>query len=97
VVRDTIWHAAWVADNPGADADGNFPALPRAIISQVVTAERIYRATKDAAECFGAMGVMRDMPLHKYIHDARVFLHSGAGVSDARLRVAESLAGFERA
>jgi alkylation response protein AidB-like acyl-CoA dehydrogenase len=96
VCRDAIWHAAWVADNPGSDADGNFPALPRAIISQVVTAERIYRATKDSAECFGAMGVMRDMPMQKYIHDARVFLHSGSGVSDARLRVAEALAGFQR-
>jgi alkylation response protein AidB-like acyl-CoA dehydrogenase len=96
VVRDTIWHAAWVADNPASGADGNFPALPRAIISQVVTAEKIYRAAKDSAECFGAMGVMRDMPLQKYIHDARVFLHSGSGVSDARLRVAEALAGFQR-
>lgn len=96
VCRDTIWHAAWVADNPGAEADGNFPSLPRAIISQVVTAEKIYRAAKDSAECFGAMGVMRDMPMQKYIHDARVFLHSGSGVSDARLRVAEALAGFQR-
>jgi alkylation response protein AidB-like acyl-CoA dehydrogenase len=96
VVRDTIWHAAWVADNPSSGSDGNFPALPRAIISQVVTAEKIYRAAKDAAECFGAMGVMRDMPAQKYIHDARVFLHSGSGVSDARLRVAEALAGFRR-
>ncbi len=96
VVRDTIWHAAWAADNPDSDAGGNFPSLPRAIISQVVTAEKIYRAAKDSAECFGAMGVMRDMPLQKYIHDARVFLHSGSGVSDARLRVAEALAGFQR-
>ena len=96
VCRDSVWHAAWVADNPGADADGNFPALPRALISQVVTAEKIYRAAKDSAECFGAMGVMRDMPMQKYIHDARVFLHSGSGVSDARLRVAEALAGFQR-
>lgn len=96
VVRDTIWHAAWASDNPDAEAGGNFPALPRAIISQVVTAEKIYRAAKDSAECFGAMGVMRDMPMQKYIHDARVFLHSGDGVSDARLRVAEALAGFRR-
>lgn len=96
VCRDSVWHAAWVADNPDAEADGNFPSLPRALISQVVTAEKIYRAAKDSAECFGAMGVMRDMPMQKYIHDARVFLHSGSGVSDARLRVAEALAGFQR-
>jgi alkylation response protein AidB-like acyl-CoA dehydrogenase len=95
-VRNAIWQAAWAADNPGAEADGNFAPLPRAKISQVVTAERIYRATKDSAECFGAMGVMRDMPLQKYIHVSRVFLHTGDGAADTRLRIAESLAGFTR-
>ena len=42
------------------------------------------------------MGVMRDMPLTKYIHDARVCQHSGDGNSDARLRVAEEIAGYRR-
>jgi alkylation response protein AidB-like acyl-CoA dehydrogenase len=95
-VRNAIWQAAWAADNPGAEPNGNFAPLPRAKIAQVVTAERIYRATKDSAECFGAMGVMRDMPLQKYIHVSRVFLHTGDGTGDSRLRIAESLAGFSR-
>ena len=95
--RNAIWQAAWAADNPDAETGDNFPPLPRAKISQVVTAERIYRATKDSAECFGAMGVMRDMPLQKYIHVSRVFLHTGDGTADTRLRIAESLAGFSRA
>jgi alkylation response protein AidB-like acyl-CoA dehydrogenase len=95
--RNAIWQAAWAADNPTSESGGNFPPLPRAKISQVVTAERIYRATKDSAECFGAMGVMRDMPLQKYIHVSRVFLHSGDGNADAKLRIAEAFAGFERA
>ena len=43
------------------------------------------------------MGVMRDMPLQKYIHDARVCLHSGDGNTDAKLRIAEALAGYRRA
>ena len=94
--RNAIWQAAWAADNPNAESDGNFPPLPRAKISQVVTAERIYRATKDFAECFGAMGVMRDMPLQKYIHVSRVFLHTGDGNADAKLRIAEAFAGFKR-
>jgi alkylation response protein AidB-like acyl-CoA dehydrogenase len=55
------------------------------------------KAAKDAAEIFGAMGVMRDMPLHKYIHDARVCQHSGDGNTDAKLRIAEELAGYRRA
>ena len=95
-VRNAIWRAAWVADNPDAASDGNAPPLPLAKISQVVTAERVYRATKDSAECFGAMGVMRDMPLQKYIHVSRVFLHTGDGVSDAKLRIAEAIAGHVR-
>ena len=42
------------------------------------------------------MGVMRDMPLQKYVGDALIFLHSGNGPSDARLRIAEALVGFQR-
>jgi alkylation response protein AidB-like acyl-CoA dehydrogenase len=52
---------------------------------------------KDAAECFGAMGVMRDMPLQKYITDARICLYSGEGNGDLKLRIAEALSGFRRA
>ena len=61
------------------------------------TAETIYRVAKDAAECFGAMGVMRDMPLQKYIHDAMICLHTGDGNADDKLRIAEALVGYRRA
>ena len=70
--------------------------LPLSTIAKVYTAEAVYRATKDAAECFGAMGVMRDMPLQQYVHDALVCLHSGAGNTDAKLRIAEALARYRR-
>jgi hypothetical protein len=39
---------------------------------------------------------MKDMPLQKYVRDALIFLHSGAGASDAKLRIAEALAGYQR-
>jgi hypothetical protein len=42
------------------------------------------------------MGVMRDMPLQKYVHDARICLHSSEPNSDTRLRVAEAIAGYQR-
>ena len=42
------------------------------------------------------MGVMRDMPLQKYVHDARICLHAGHGSSDAKLRIAEALIGYRR-
>jgi alkylation response protein AidB-like acyl-CoA dehydrogenase len=96
VARGTVWRAAWAADHPEAYADRSLPDLPLTTIATVFTAEAIYKATKDAAECFGAMGVMRDMPLQKYIHDARICLHTGDGTTDARLRIAEALANHRR-
>jgi butyryl-CoA dehydrogenase len=96
VARAVIWQAAWALDHPAAVADGSLPDLPLQSIAQIFTSEMMVKATKDAAEIFGAMGVMRDMPLQKYIHDARVCLHSGNGNSDAKLRLAEVIAGYRR-
>jgi alkylation response protein AidB-like acyl-CoA dehydrogenase len=94
--RGLIWHAAWALDHPDARGEHWQGDLPLATAARVYTAEAVYRVAKDAAECFGAMGVMRDMPLQKYVSDALVFLHSGNGNSDAKLRVAEALAGYRR-
>jgi len=96
VARSAIWRAAWASDHPEAFADRSLPDLPLSTIAKIFTAETIYRATKDAAECFGAMGVMRDMPLQKYIHDAMICLHTGDGNADLKLRIAEELANFRR-
>jgi alkylation response protein AidB-like acyl-CoA dehydrogenase len=96
VARAAIWQAAWASDHPAARADRSLPDLPLTTMAQVFASEAIYRAVKDAAECFGAMGVMRDMPLQKYITDARICLYSGDGMSDAKLRIAEALAGYRR-
>ncbi len=96
VARAAVWRAAWASDHPAAVADRSLPGLPLAAVAEAFTGEAVLEAVKDAAECFGAMGVMRDMPLQKYVHDARVCLHSGEGTSDAKLRLAEALAGFRR-
>jgi alkylation response protein AidB-like acyl-CoA dehydrogenase len=96
VARAAIWQAAWASDHPDAFADGSLPDLPLTIIAAVFASEAIYGAVKDAAECFGAMGVMRDMPLQKYVQDARICLHSGMGSSEAKLRIAEALARYRR-
>ncbi|MFL5067017.1 MAG: acyl-CoA dehydrogenase family protein [Xanthobacteraceae bacterium] len=96
VARNAVWQAAWGSDHPEAYADRSLDDLPLAAIASVFTAEAVYHAAKDAAECFGAMGVMRDMPLQKYVRDALISLHVGAGVSDAKLTIAEALAGFRR-
>jgi alkylation response protein AidB-like acyl-CoA dehydrogenase len=96
VARGAVWRAAFAADHPEAVADRSLPDLPLQTIARAFTASAVYRGAKDAAEVFGAMGVMRDMPLHKYIHDAFVSLHSGDGNADAKLRIAEALAGHSR-
>ena len=96
VARAAIWQAAWACDHPEAVADRSLADLPLGSIAKAFASEAIYHATKDAAECFGAMGVMKDMPLQKYVHDALICLHSGAGNSEAKLRIAEALAGYRR-
>ncbi len=96
VARAAIWRSAWASDHPEAVADRSLPDLPLQTIARVFTAEAMLAAVKDAAECFGAMGVMRDMPLQKYVHDARVCLHSGEGSAEAKLGLAEVLAGYRR-
>ena len=71
-------------------------ALPLHVIARTYTAEAVYDVALLAAECFGAMGVMRDMPLQKYVHDAMVFLHSEDADAAAKLAIAEAVAGYRR-
>ena len=97
VARTAIWQAAWASDHPQAVADGSLPDLPLARMAKVFSSQVIYHAAKDAAECFGAMGVMRDMPLQKYVHDALMCLHGGEPNDDTKLRIAEVIAGYRRA
>jgi alkylation response protein AidB-like acyl-CoA dehydrogenase len=94
IARSAMRQAAWAADHPEAFADRSLSDLPLAAMARTFTAEAMVRACKDAAECFGAMGVMRDMPLQKYLRDARICLHAAGGVDDAKLRIAEALTGY---
>ncbi len=96
LARAMIWKAAWVADHPGAVADRSVPDLPLHKIARVYTAEAVHEVTLLAAECFGAMGVMRDMPLQQYVHDGMVFLHSEDTDGAAKLAIAEAIAGYQR-
>ncbi len=96
VARNMVRQAAWASDHPEAVADRSVSDLPLQTVAKVFTSETMYAATEEAAECFGAMGVMLDMPLAKYVQEARVFLHSIDSNNVAKLRVAEAVAGFER-
>jgi alkylation response protein AidB-like acyl-CoA dehydrogenase len=94
--RSLIWKAAWTLDHPEAVADRSVTDLPLHVMARTYTAEAMHDVALGAAECFGAMGVMRDMPLQKYVHDAMVLLHSADHDSATRLQIAEAIAGFER-
>jgi alkylation response protein AidB-like acyl-CoA dehydrogenase len=95
--RNLVWKAAWVSDHPEAVSDRSVDDLPLHTMARTYTAEAMHEVTLRAAECFGAMGVMRDMPMQKYVHDAMVLLHASDHDSATPLRIAEAVAGFERA
>jgi alkylation response protein AidB-like acyl-CoA dehydrogenase len=97
LARNQIWKAAWAVDHPDAVTDRSLPELPLHTIARVYTAEAVNQVALGAAECFGAMGVMRDMPLQKYVHDSFVFLNGCGHDSATKLEIAEAVAGFQRA
>ena len=94
LARNIIWKAAWSLDH--AESAQEPAGLPLHVMARVYTAEAAHEVTLLAAECFGAMGVMRDMPLQKHVHDAMVFLHSDDSDGAAKLAIAEAIAGYQR-
>ncbi|MGD9924948.1 MAG: acyl-CoA dehydrogenase family protein [Pseudorhodoplanes sp.] len=94
--RALIWKAAWGSEHPEAYEDGSLPDLPLQTIAKVTTSEVVMRVAMQAAEMFGGMGVMRDLPMQKYVRDAFIFMHSEQTNDVARMKVAEMLAGFRR-
>ncbi len=94
--RNMIWKAAWSLDHPEAVAGRSVSDLPLHVIARVSTAEAVHEVTLLAAECFGAMGVMRDMPLQKYVNDGFIIAHSEDTDGAAKLAIAESVAGYVR-
>jgi alkylation response protein AidB-like acyl-CoA dehydrogenase len=94
--RNAVWKAAWLLDHPEAVSDRSTVELPYHVVARVYTAEAMNEVALLAAECFGAMGVMRDMPLQKYVHDSMVFLHTDDADGAAKLAVAEAVAGYQR-
>ena len=92
--RNLVWKAAWAADH--ADEYASISELPLQIMAKAYVSHAIHEAALLAAECFGAMGVMKDMPQPHYVHHALVFAHSDPSNSTAKLRVAEAIAEFKR-
>ena len=94
--RNMVWKAAWALDHPEAIAGRSVSELPLHVIARVASAEAVHEVTLLAAECFGAMGVMRDMPLQKYVNDGFIIAHAEDSDGAAKLQIAESVAGYQR-
>lgn len=94
--RNLVWKAAWALDHPQAIADRSVSGMPLHHMARAYTSELMVEVTERAAECFGAMGVMRDMPLQKYVDDALMFKHSEVGADATKFLIAEAVAGFQR-
>ena len=92
--RAMVWKAAWVSDHPEAIADRSLPNLPYTVMAQTLVADSVNEITLLAAEFFGAMGVMRDMPLQKYVNDSFIFTSSNGLDSATKLLVAEAVADY---
>src|SRR5262249_5816022 len=63
VARAAVWRAAWASDHPEAVADRSLPDLSLQAVAEAFAPEAMLRAAKDPPECFGAIGVIRHMPL----------------------------------
>jgi alkylation response protein AidB-like acyl-CoA dehydrogenase len=96
IARTLMYQAAWASEHPEAYRDGSLPDLPLQSFAKIFTSETIQKVTLDAAQIFGGMGVMRELPMQKYVRDAMIFLHSEGTNDVTRLRVAEHLARYER-
>ncbi len=94
--RGLALKAAYIADHPEAVNERSVNDLPWHVVARTFAAESLHRATLEATECFGAMGVMRDMPLQKYVHDTLVMKHSLDADLASPLVVAEAVAGYQR-
>jgi len=93
VATNMAWKTAWSADHPEHEASSR--GLPLPSVSKVYISQAVYEATLLAAECFGAMGVMRDMSMPHHVHAARLFLTEFSN-STAKLEVAEAIAEYQR-
>ncbi|MEE9268524.1 MAG: acyl-CoA dehydrogenase family protein, partial [Thermoplasmata archaeon] len=64
--RLLVWKAAWMADN-------EMPANKDAAIAKLFAADMGMQVTTDAVQIVGGSGYMKDLPVEKWMRDAKVF------------------------
>ena len=76
--RTLMWRVAWTADHLGSD-----PALNHA--ARVFCGDAAHRICTGAMDIFGGYGVVRDMPVQKWVRDSLSILHGEGGHKIQRL------------
>ncbi len=64
--RLLVWKAAWMADQ-------EMPANKDAAIGKLFAADMAMKVTTDAVQIVGGSGYMKDLPVEKWMRDAKVF------------------------
>ncbi|MFQ5908590.1 MAG: acyl-CoA dehydrogenase family protein [Thermoplasmata archaeon] len=64
--RLLVWKAAWMADH-------EMPANKDAAIAKLFAADMAMKVTTDAVQIVGGSGYMKDLPVEKWMRDAKVF------------------------
>jgi alkylation response protein AidB-like acyl-CoA dehydrogenase len=83
--RTLLWRTAWTSTYKEPDA-----ALAGAC--KVFCAEATRKITQGAMELFGGVGVMRDLPVQKYVRDSLIMLHHAGGTqSMVKLKIGKTL------
>ncbi len=88
--RNLVWKAAWIADHPEIEDVFKSPLPPMA---KVFAFEAGFRVAADAMHMMAGVGILRELPMEKYLRDTASFLHSSGTNEMLRLRLAELLAG----
>jgi len=82
--RTLLWRLAWTADTGQND-----PALM--VATKVFCAEAALKICVNAMEIFGGSGVMRELPIQKYVRDALVFQHMDSTQQVSRIKIGQIL------
>ena len=78
--RDMVWRLAHMAK------EGKSDRMMR-IATKVFCTEAAVRVCKAATEVHGGLGIMREMPVQKYVRDALVLLHMDGTNQVSRIRL----------
>lgn len=89
--RQFIWRAAWLADrrDPRAGVEG--------LLCKIYASEASFKTCRLAMEVFGGKGIMRGLPLEKYLRDASTFFHSDGTNQLCALRAVRAIVGQQPA